>query len=125
MNLAASRREISSVKTRVPVTCQLILEDSFKVLDFQKTDGIPMGTNGALLLADLFLHSCETDYIGDLIQKKEHRFVRSINLSFHYIDTTCILLLNNPSFGNLIHHIYPQRTCDEGYFRHCKVSLIS
>ena len=73
---------------------------------FQQTVGIPMGTNCAFLLADLFLHSFEADYIADLIQKKEHRLARSFNLSFRYIDD--VLSLNNPSIEGLIHRIYPQ-----------------
>ena len=40
---------------------------------FQQTVSIPMGTNWAPLLADLFLHSYEADFIADLIQKNEHR----------------------------------------------------
>ena len=39
---------------------------------FQQTVGIPVGTNCAPLLADLFLHSYKADLIADLIQKKEH-----------------------------------------------------
>ena len=58
------------------------------------------GTNCAPLLDDLLLHSYETDFIADLIQKKEHRLSRSFNLSFRYIDDESSL--NNPSFG----HIY-------------------
>ena len=36
---------------------------------FQQTVGISMGTNCAPLLADLFLHSYEADFIADLIRK--------------------------------------------------------
>lgn len=73
---------------------------------FQQTVGIPMGTNCAPLLADLFLHSYEADFIADLIRKKEYRLARSFNLSFRYIDD--VLSLNNPNFGDLIHRIYPK-----------------
>ena len=73
---------------------------------FQQTVGIPMGTNCAPLLVDLFLHSYEVDFIADLIRKKEHRLDRSFNLSFRYIDD--VLSLNNPSLGDLIHRIYPK-----------------
>ena len=65
-----------------------------------------MGTNCAPLLADLFLHSYEADFIADLIRKKEYRLARSFNLSFRYIDD--VLSLNNPNFGDLIHRIYPK-----------------
>ena len=42
--------------------------------------GIPMGTNCAPLLADLFLHSYNPDLIDDLIQRKVHHFARNFNL---------------------------------------------
>ena len=42
---------------------------------FQQTVGILMGTNCALLLADLFLHSYEVDFIADFIQKKKHALI--------------------------------------------------
>ena len=37
---------------------------------FQQTVGIPMDTNCALLLADLFLFSYEADFIQGLLKKK-------------------------------------------------------
>ena len=73
---------------------------------FQQTLAIPMGTNCAPLLADLFLHSYETDFIADLFQRKEHRLPRSFDLSFRCVDD--VLSLNNSSFGDLIHRIYPK-----------------
>ena len=38
---------------------------------FPRTVGIPMGTNCAPLLADLFRHFYEADFIADLIRKKD------------------------------------------------------
>jgi hypothetical protein len=40
---------------------------------FQQTVGIHMGTNCALLLADLFLYSYEADFIQGLLKKNEKR----------------------------------------------------
>jgi hypothetical protein len=37
----------------------------------QQTVGIPMGTNCAPLLADLFLYSYEADFIQGLLKKNE------------------------------------------------------
>ena len=51
------------------------------------------------LLADIFLHSHESDFIADLTQKKEHR----------YLDPSIILSLNNPSFEDFKHNIYPKQ----------------
>jgi len=36
---------------------------------FQQTIGIPMGTNCAPLLAGLFLHSYEADFVQELLRK--------------------------------------------------------
>jgi hypothetical protein len=40
---------------------------------FQQTVGIPMDTNCAPLLADLFLYSYETDFIQRLLKKNEKK----------------------------------------------------
>jgi hypothetical protein len=53
---------------------------------FQQTVGIPMGTNYAPLLADLFLYSYEADFIQGLLKKKEKKLARSINFTFRYIN---------------------------------------
>ena len=74
--------------------------------DIRQTVGISIGTNCAPLLADLFIHSYEVDFIADLTQKKEHHLARSLNLSFRYIDG--VLSLNNPSFEDFIHRIFPK-----------------
>jgi hypothetical protein len=44
---------------------------------FQQTAGIPMGTNYAPLLADLFLYSYEADFIQGLLKKNEKKLARS------------------------------------------------
>ena len=82
-------------------------QDLYHLLNvfFQRTVGIPMGTNCAPVLADLILHSCEADLIADPIRKKVYRLA-SFNLSFRYIDD--VLSLNNPNVGHLIHRINPK-----------------
>ena len=73
---------------------------------FQQTIGIPMGTNCAPLLADLFLHSYEADFLQSLLDKKDRKLALSFNLTFRYIDD--VLSLNNPRFGDFLHLIYPK-----------------
>jgi hypothetical protein len=53
---------------------------------FPKTVGIPIGTNCAPLLADLFLYSYEADFIQRLLKKNEKKLARSFNFTFRYID---------------------------------------
>ena len=61
---------------------------------------IPMGTNYAPLLPDLFLYSYEADSIQGLLKKNEKKLVRSFNFTFRYIDD--VLSLNNSRFGDFV-----------------------
>jgi hypothetical protein len=72
---------------------------------FQQTVGIPMGTNCAPLLTNLFLYSYETDFIQGLLKKNKKKLVRSFNFTFRYIDG--VLSLNNSMFGDFVDRIYP------------------
>ena len=74
-------------------------------LVFQQTIGIPMGTNCAPLLADLFLHSYEAEFLQGLLQKKYRKLAQTFNFSFRYIDD--VLSLNNSRFCDYLHLIYP------------------
>ena len=70
---------------------------------FQQTVGIPMGTNCAPLLAELFLYSYEADFIQGLLKKNEKKL--AFNFTFRYIDD--VLSLNNFRFGDFVDRIYP------------------
>jgi hypothetical protein len=72
---------------------------------FQQTVGIPMGTNCAPLLADLFLYSYEADFIQGLLKKNEKKIALSFNFTFRYIDD--VLSLNNSRFVDFVDRIYP------------------
>jgi hypothetical protein len=72
---------------------------------FQQTVGIPIGTNCAPLLADLFLYSYEVDFIQGLLKKNEKKLARSFNFTFRYIDD--VLSLNNSRFCDFVDRIYP------------------
>ena len=72
---------------------------------FQQTVGIPMGTNCAPLLANLFLYSYEADFIQGLLKKNEKKLARSFNFTFRYIDD--VFSLNNSRFGDFVDRIYP------------------
>ena len=47
---------------------------------FHQVIGIPMGTNCALLLADLFLYSYENEFLDNMIKSGHRRLARSFNL---------------------------------------------
>ena len=72
---------------------------------FQQTVSIPMGTNCAPLLSDLFLYSYEADFIQGLLKKSEKKLARSFNFTFLYLDD--VLSLNNSRFVDFVDYIYP------------------
>ena len=72
---------------------------------FQQTIGIPMGTNCAPLLADLFLYSYEAEFVQKLLSNKQKTLAASFNFTFRYIDD--VLSINNRSFHDHLHTIYP------------------
>ena len=47
---------------------------------FQQSVGIPMGTNCAPLLADLFLYSYEAEFVQNLIKNGQKKLAQSFNL---------------------------------------------
>ena len=72
---------------------------------FQQTVGIPMGTNCAPLLVDLFLYSYEANFIQGLLKKNEKKLARFFNFTFRYTDN--VLSLNNSKFDDFVDRIYP------------------
>ena len=67
---------------------------------FQQTVGIPMGTNCAPLLADIFLYSYEADFIQSLLSTGKKHLASRFNLTYRYIDD--VLSINNPEFENYL-----------------------
>ena len=72
---------------------------------FQQIVGIPMGTNCAPLLADIFLYSYEADFIQSLLSAGKKRLASQFNFTYRYIDD--VLSINNPDFENYIGQMYP------------------
>ena len=72
---------------------------------FQQVIGIPMGTNCAPLLADLFLYSYEAEFMQTL-QRDDKHLARKFNFTFRYIDD--VMSLNNSKFNDFVHKIYPE-----------------
>ena len=68
--------------------------------------GIPMGTNFAPLLADLFLYSYENEFLDKLIKEGKRKLARKFNLSYRYIDD--LISFNNKRFKEFISDIYPK-----------------
>ena len=71
---------------------------------FRQMVGIPMGTNCAPLLADLFLYSYENKFLDKLIKEGKRKRARRLNLSYCYIDD--LISFNNKRFKEFISDIY-------------------
>ena len=74
---------------------------------FQQKIDIPMGTNCAVLLAHLFIHGYETDFLQGLFKNKDlkKKLAQKFYSSFRYIDD--VMSLNNIRFGDYLNRIYP------------------
>jgi hypothetical protein len=77
---------------------------SFGGILFQQVVGIPMGTNCAHLLADLFLYSYESEFLQKLVKEKKIHEARAFNFTNRYIDD--ILSINNSRFAEFLPLIY-------------------
>ena len=72
---------------------------------FQQIVGIPMGTNCAPLLADIFLYSYEAEFIQSLPSTGKKKLTSQFNFTYRYIDD--VLSINNPDFENYLGQMYP------------------
>ena len=71
---------------------------------YKQVVGIPMGTDCALLLANLFLFYYEFKFIKDTLRNNPSK-ARKFNFTVRYIDD--LLTINNPGFDDDIASIYP------------------
>ena len=78
---------------------------SFGGILFQQVVGIPMGTNCAPLLVDLFVYSYESEFLQKLVKDKKIHEVRAFNFTYRYIDD--VLSINNSRFAEFLPLIYP------------------
>ena len=51
-----------------------------------------MGPNCAPLLADLFLYSCESEFLDSLVRSGHKRLARSFNLCYRYINDLIVFM---------------------------------
>ena len=65
---------------------------------FQQLVGIPMGTNCAPLLTDIFLYSYEAECVQSLLSTGRKQLASRFNFTYRYIDD--VLSINNPEFEN-------------------------
>ena len=71
----------------------------------QQIVGIPIETNCALLLADIFLYSYEAELIQSLLSNGKKKLASQFNFTYRYIDD--VLSINNQDFENYLGQNYP------------------
>ena len=67
--------------------------------------GIPMATNCAPLVADLFLYCYERDFMDSLNHDNQADVIEAFNSTSRYLDD--LLNIDNPYFEGMVRHIYP------------------
>ena len=70
---------------------------------FREVTRLPMGTNCASLLADLFLYSYENEFLDNMIRSGHRRLVRSFNLCYRYTDD--LIVSNHKKFLDYLKEI--------------------
>ena len=78
----------------------------FDGIVYQQIVGIPMGTNCAPLIADLFLYCYERDFVSNLQKSKRFDLIDKFNDTSRYLDD--IFTIDNPAFAEHISDIYPR-----------------
>ena len=72
---------------------------------YRKIVGIPMGTNCAPLVADLFLFCYGKDFMKDLSSDNQADVIKAFNSASRYLGG--LLGIDNPYFEGMVNQIYP------------------
>ena len=96
-------------------SCQKVCEALTFLLDniyitfgsklYRQIVGIPMGTNCALLVADLFLFCYERDFMLSLSEENQSAVIEAFNSTSRYLDD--LLNIDNNYFDSMVNRIYP------------------
>jgi len=98
---------------------EILMDNIFVIFGgrvFQQTVGIPMDTNCAPLLADLFIYSYQAESIQGFLKKNEKQLAHSYNFTVRYIDG--VFSLNNSKLSDYVDRIYPIELDIKGYHRY-------
>ena len=72
---------------------------------YRQIVGIPVGTNCAPLVTDLFLFCYERDFMKDLSNDNQADVIKAFNSTSRYLDD--LLNIDNPYFEGMVNQIYP------------------
>ena len=78
----------------------------FDGMVYQQIVGIPMGTNCAPIIANLFLYCYERDFMSNLKKSKRFDLIDKFNDTSQFLDD--IVTIDNPAFAGHIPDIYPR-----------------
>ena len=78
---------------------------SFGTYFYRQTIGIPMGTNCAPLVADLFLFCYERDFMKSLSRENQADIIEAFNSTSRYRDD--LLNIDNIYFDLMVDRIFP------------------
>ena len=101
-NASYSKEELIDNAKRIIDNCYVLYHENI----FRQVIGIPMGTNCAPYLANIFLHMYEYDYLKMLVDKGEIVTAKKLANTFRYQDD-CIALDDDGEFGKHFSKIYP------------------
>ena len=73
---------------------------------YRQIVGIPMGTNCAPFVADLFLFCYERDFMTSLSDDNQADIIKAFNLTSRYLDGPHNI--DNPYFEGMVYQIYPR-----------------
>ena len=77
----------------------------FRTKLYRQIVGIPMGTNCALYVANLFLFCYERDFMTSLSDVKQAEIIEAFKTTSRYLDD--FLNIDNPYFEGMANRIYP------------------
>ena len=96
-------------------SCQKVCEALVYLLDnifirfgtklYRQSIGIPMGTNCAPLVADLFLFCYERDFMKSLSPKNQADIIEALNSTLRHLDD--LLNIDNTYLEQMVNRIYP------------------
>ena len=95
-------------------SCQKVCEAVIFLLDniyirfgsklLRQIVGVPMSTNCALLVADLFLFCYDRDFMLSLSDDNQSEVIEAFNSTSRYLDD--LLNIDNNFFDSMVNHIY-------------------
>ena len=105
-----SKNNICMDKVELIKAINFIIDNSYVLFHdvvYRQVIGIPMGTNCAPFLANIYLHVFEYDYTQYLIENNHIDTAKSLSQMFRYQDD-CISMNDNSVFKDHYNKIYPK-----------------